>query len=187
MGRKISSSEQQASPLHPSIHYQSQIQPNKMPANEALKDFAAGCVGGFAGKLVDYPFDTIKVLLQTQNVTASKAVAPGQTPPMLYRGAWHCFNHTLKTKGFFGLYNGLSAPLVGSCFENAVLFLAYGKFKKLLGEQEGVKELSLFELAMAGAGAGLVVPFVLTPVELIKCRLQVQNSISSEFRAYKGE
>ena len=40
---------------------------------------------------------------------------------------------------------------------------------------------------MAGAGAGLVVPFVLTPVELIKCRLQVQNSISSEFRAYKGE
>jgi hypothetical protein len=157
-----------------------------MSTNEALKDFTAGCVGGFAGKLVDYPFDTIKVLLQTQNVTASKAVAPGQTPPMLYRGAWHCFTHTLTTKGFFGLYNGLSAPLIGSCFENATLFLAYGKFKKLLGEEEGVKELSLLELSMAGAGAGLVVPFVLTPVELIKCRLQVQNSISSEFRAYKG-
>jgi hypothetical protein len=70
--------------------------------------------------------------------------------------------------------------------ENAILFFAYGNFKTLLGEVPGKKELSLFELSLAGAGAGTVVPFVLTPVELIKCRLQVQNSMSSEFRAYTG-
>ena len=152
---------------------------------DSLKDFVAGCVGGFAGKLLDYPFDTIKVLLQTQNVTAKKHV-PGTPKPMLYRGAWHCLTHTFKEKGFTGLYNGLSAPLLGSMGENAILFFAYGNFKSLLGEIPGKKELTLFELSLAGAGAGCVVPFVLTPVELIKCRLQVQNSMSSEFRAYDG-
>ena len=35
------------------------------------------------------------------------------------------------------------------------------------------EDLSLLKLAIAGAGAGAVVPCVLTPVELIKCRLQV--------------
>eukprot|EP00949_MAST-11_sp_MAST-11-sp1_P001371 g1371.t1 len=158
---------------------------------ESWKDFLAGTVGGFAGKLVDYPFDTIKVLLQTQNVgpavstSAPATVKANAKAPPLYRGAWHCFTYTLQTKGFFGLYKGLSSPLLGSMAENAVLFLAYGNFKKLLGETED-NDLSLFQLALAGAGAGTVVPFVLTPVELVKCRLQVQQSMSSEFRAYKG-
>ena len=162
--------------------------------SDSLKDFMAGCVGGFAGKLLDYPFDTVKVLLQTQNVTAkqhalnvsSKGDIPSQPKPVLYRGAWHCLTHTLKEKGFFGLYKGLSAPLLGSMGENAILFLAYGNFKTLLGEIPGEKELTLLQLSMAGAGAGTVVPFVLTPVELIKCRLQVQQSMSPEFRAYTG-
>ena len=122
--------------------------------SDSLKDFIAGCVGGFAGKLLDYPFDTIKVLLQTQNVTSKQHVPSSGTPaPVMYRGAWHCFNHTLQTKGFLGLYNGLSAPLLGSMGENAILFFAYGNFKTLLGEVPGKKELSLLELSMAGAGS----------------------------------
>ncbi len=40
--------------------------------------------------------------------------------------------------------------------------------KHALGEQE--RKLSLLELACAGAGSGVFVAFVLTPVELIKCR-----------------
>ena len=32
----------------------------------AAKDFIAGTVSGFAGKIVEHPFDTVKVLLQTQ-------------------------------------------------------------------------------------------------------------------------
>ena len=65
--------------------------------------------------------------------------------------------------------------------ENAVLFAAYGQFQRLLAGQEK-RELSLLDLSLAGAGAGGVVSFVLTPVELIKCRLQVQNSINTRFR-----
>ena len=95
----------------------------------------------------------------------------------------------MRNKGFFGLYKGMASPLIGSMAENAVLFASYGYFKKQLtaarGKEPG-EELSIFDLSLAGAGAGFAVSFVLNPVELIKCRLQVQQSLSSEFRAYKG-
>lgn len=167
---------------------------------EPLKDFAAGCVGGFAGKLLDYPLDTVKVLLQTQNVQSLNCTSSGRASvaaaanssavegPVVYRGAWHCLQHTVETKGVQGLYKGISSPLLGSMAENAVLFFVYNNCKRALGEVPGGPELSLFQLALAGAGAGAVVPFVLTPVELVKCRLQVQNSASTVagFRPYKG-
>jgi hypothetical protein len=52
-------------------------------------DFIAGTVGGFAGKLIDYPFDTIKVLLQTQTIGPN-----GTTVPPKYTGAWDCLRTT---------------------------------------------------------------------------------------------
>jgi hypothetical protein len=158
-----------------------------------LIDFAAGSIGGFTGKLLDYPFDTVKVLLQTQNVTSGEASAKTTTTtpttkpprPMVYNGAIHCLRHTIETKGFLSLYNGISSPLLGSMAENAVLFLAYNEIKRQMGESPQ-RELSLLELSLAGAGAGAFVPFVLTPFELVKCRLQVQNSAAGGFVAYKG-
>ena len=33
---------------------------------EGAVDFIAGTAGGFVGKLFDYPFDTVKVLLQVR-------------------------------------------------------------------------------------------------------------------------
>ena len=41
---------------------------------EGYKDFIAGTVGGFSGKVLDYPLDTVKVLLQTQNSLTVKDV-----------------------------------------------------------------------------------------------------------------
>jgi len=115
--------------------------------------------------MVEYPFDTVKVLLQTQD----------RANPV-YRGAVHCFISTWKRHGFRGLYRGLLTPLLGSAAENATLFTSYGWTKWALGEQN--RKLSLLELSLAGAGSGVCVAFVLTPVELIKCRLQIQQSAS---------
>ena len=158
---------------------------------DGWKDFAAGTVGGFSGKLLDYPFDTVKVLLQTQNsiespitsspldsaknAMANKSKKTAQRPPLVYRGAIHCLSHTIRTRGFFSLYSGLPSPLLGSMAENAVLFLSYGQVKRLLGERPG-HELSLLQLCMAGGVAGGIVSFVLNPFEVIKVQMQVLNS-----------
>lgn len=146
-----------------------------MSLSEPAKDFVAGTLGGFVAKVFDYPLDTVKVLLQTQ----------GEKPK--YNGAWHCLRHTVELNGMSSLYKGISSPLLGSMAENAVLFWAYNHCKRALGEEPG-KELSLWQLSLAGAGAGVAVPFVQTPFELVKCRLQVQSSACSStgFRQYKG-
>lgn len=146
---------------------------------DGYKDFIAGTIGGFSGKLLDYPFDTVKVLLQTQNslspttatstaeatAAAAKSAASPSTP--VYRGAIHCISHTIETRGFMSLYQGISSPLVGSMAENAVLFLSYGHVKRMLGETP-TNELSLLQLATAGGVAGAIVSFVLNPFEVIK-------------------
>lgn len=56
--------------------------------------------------LSGHPFDTIKVRLQTMPVPK-----PGEKP--MYTGMWNCVVKTVKLEGFFGLYKGMSAPLVG--------------------------------------------------------------------------
>ena len=108
------------------------------------------------------------------------------------------------------LYKGITAPLVGSMAENAILFWMYGHCKKFVmtvssmasggtepvwaarfedaydhghddhddgGDGDG-HDMSLLQLASAGAAAGFGAATVLTPVELVKCRMQVQNNIA---------
>lgn len=159
------------------------------------EDFIAGTVGGFSGKLLDYPFDTVKVLLQTQNslnnTNDNNSLSIKHTkrkPAKIYRGAIHCLTHTIKTNGFLSLYKGITAPLLGSMAENAVLFLSYAEVKRLLGEKPGEKELTLFQQACAGAIAGGIASWFLNPFEVIKVQMQVMNSAASAdgVRKYTG-
>ena len=169
-----------------------------MSATEALCDIAAGSVGGFLAKLLDYPLDTVKVLLQTQHQSTAAAAAPGASSAATttrYNGALDCLQQAIRQHGVSSLYRGITSPLLGSMAENAICFFAYANIKRLLllrhadndtqKQQGGEKnELTLFELCMAGAGAGVAVSFVLTPVELIKCRMQV--SAQMDVPLYKG-
>ena len=159
-------------------------------------EIAAGSVGGFCSKALDYPFDTAKVLLQTQHVSSRAADAPA---PKQYTGTLDCLQQSVKEKGFTSLYSGIGSRLLGSMAENAVCFLAYGTIKKQLlvqkeqqqqqaashetDKQQPVK-LSLLDLSIAGAGAGAIVSFIMTPIELIKCRLQVSSQLPTPL--YRG-
>ena len=57
-----------------------------------LTNFAQ--VAGMAGKLVEYPFDTVKVRLQSQPDNAV----------LRYSGPLDCFRQTIAKEGFMGLY-----------------------------------------------------------------------------------
>lgn len=50
-------------------------------------------IAGMVGKFVEYPFDTIKVRLQTQPVNKP-----------FYSGPWDCFKSTMKQEGIRGLF-----------------------------------------------------------------------------------
>lgn len=81
---------------------------------EALKNIVFGSIAGMIGKVIEYPFDTIKVRLQSQ---------PDHVP-LLYKGPLDCFKKSLKSDGFIGIYRGISAPMLGAAVETSCLFFS---------------------------------------------------------------
>ena len=81
---------------------------------EALKDIVYGSTAGIIGKFIEYPFDTVKVRLQSQP----------DGVPLKYTGPLDCFKQSFKADGFAGLYRGISAPLVGAAVETSSLFFS---------------------------------------------------------------
>lgn len=81
---------------------------------EALRDIVYGSTAGIVGKFIEYPFDTVKVRLQSQP----------DVLPLRYTGPLDCFRQSFKQDGFAGLYRGISAPLVGAAVETSSLFFS---------------------------------------------------------------
>lgn len=146
-----------------------------MTLSPAGIDFLAGTLGGVAQVFAGHPLDTLKVRLQTQNISRSGAATR-------YHGAWGCFVLTLREEGVRGLFKGVTSPIAGVAAVNAVLFWSYGLsrryFQKMehgqLADNSPPPRLTIGQLAACGAFAGLVNCVVINPVELIKARLQVQ-------------
>lgn len=87
-----------------------------------------------------------------------------------------CFRQSFARDGIRGLYRGIPAPLVGAALENSSLFVSEQFAQKMLfasGLYSSIKPLPLSALFMTGAAAGAVTSLVLTPVELVKCKMQI--------------
>lgn len=81
---------------------------------------------------------------------------------------------------------GLLTPLLGAMAENATLFVSYGAMKRLMGvDKLPEKDVRTWQLLACGAGSGVAVSFVLTPVELVKCKLQAQQGSDARFSSVK--
>lgn len=125
------------------------------------------------GKYIEYPFDTVKVRLQSQ---------PDHLP-LRYTGPLDCFRQSIKSDGVLGLYRGITAPLVGAAAETSSLFLFESAGRELLyasGAAARDQGLSLPALWLTGAFAGALTSFVLTPIELVKCKIQVPAQVEGD-------
>ncbi|KAJ2307559.1 hypothetical protein IWW55_000907 [Coemansia sp. RSA 2706] len=89
-----------------------------------------------------------------------------------------CLVKTVRNEGFLGLYKGMASPLVGIAAVNSLLFWAYSYGRTLLTGSADVTP-TLGQVAVAGAGAGIVNSVLASPVELLKVRLQVQYSTAT--------
>ncbi|KAI8818802.1 mitochondrial carrier [Fimicolochytrium jonesii] len=130
-------------------------------------DLLFGSAAGSVGMLFQFPFDTVKVRLQSQ---------PHGTK--LFKGPLDCAVKGIKEGGLGNLYKGLSAPLVGAMIENSTLFLAFNHIQGMIRQYSDTPDdmpLTMKQLAFSGFMSGAVVSFILTPVELVKCQLQVQD------------
>ncbi|KAI4211281.1 MAG: hypothetical protein LQ351_005965 [Letrouitia transgressa] len=135
---------------------------------EAAKDIICGSIAGGLGKVIEYPFDTVKVRLQSQ---------PDHLP-LRYSGPLDCFRQSIQAEGFAGLYRGISAPLFGAAVETSSLFFSYRIAQDFLQNaftidpQVDGSALPLGALVTCGGASGAFTSLLLTPIELVKCQMQ---------------
>ena len=147
---------------------------------EALKDVTFGSAAGVIGKIIEYPFDTVKVRLQSQP----------DTLPLRYNGPLDCFRQSFQVEGLPGLYRGISAPLIGAAIETSSLFFSYRIAQEALQigipalreSKEKGSPLPLSALVACGAASGAFTSLLLTPIELVKCQMQVPLSAATASR-----
>ncbi|KAI6026466.1 mitochondrial carrier [Pisolithus microcarpus] len=131
-------------------------------ANELI----AGSVGGAAQVLVGQPLDTIKTRAQI----ASKE---------MFKGPMDILVRTIRTEGFLALYKGMASPLIGIAGVNSLLFASYATSKRIVSP---FPQLTLPQIALAGAMAGAVNAVLASPVEMFKVRMQGQYGAATDKR-----
>ncbi|SJL13921.1 uncharacterized protein ARMOST_17371 [Armillaria ostoyae] len=124
-----------------------------------LLDFLAGTISGIAGLVVGYPFDTVKVRFQNPEMTGK------------YRSTMHALGTIIKEERFIGLYKGITSPVTTAALMNGLVFASYRFFMKIQLENNSSIP-TLTQIALAGAGSGIISSIVTTPTELIKIRQQ---------------
>lgn len=119
--------------------------------------------------LVSHPLDTVKVHLQTQDPINPK-----------YKGTWHCMRTIVAQDKMVGLYRGITSPMAGIGFVNAITFGIYGNVQRTRTDPD-----SLTSHGLAGGVAGLFQSIVCAPMELAKTRLQLQSQMKTGIK-FKG-
>lgn len=111
------------------------------------------------------PLEIVKIRLQVQGELAKAGVesAKRQTAFDIMRGL-----------GLVGLYRGASACLLRDIPFSAIYFPAYAHLKKDYFGESPSHKLSVGQLLVAGAVAGMPAAYFTTPADVIKTRLQVE-------------
>lgn len=139
-------------------------------------EFVAGGVGGMAGVLAGHPLDTLRIRLQQPPPPASPGITTGHArlaarPPSavaLLRGI-------VRAEGPSALYRGMGAPLASVAFQNAMVFQVYAILSRSLDSRTCTSEPpSYTSVALAGIGTGALQTLILSPVELVKIKLQLE-------------
>ncbi|KAI8324815.1 mitochondrial carrier [Martensiomyces pterosporus] len=147
--------------------------PKSSGSGGGWKDFVAGSIAGAAQVAVGHPLDTVKVRMQIEGAG-------------VFKGPMDCLLKTIRNEGFLGLYKGMASPLVGISAVNSLLFWAYS-YGKALQTGSATATPTLSQIAIAGAGAGVVNSILASPVELLKVRLQTQyNTAAGGKTVFRG-
>lgn len=118
-----------------------------------------------AGVIAGHPLDTLRIHLQQPRMG---------TP----NSALSLIRRINAVGGPLAFFKGMGAPLASVPFQNAVTFQTYALFSRALSVDKDVPP-SYQRVSMAGFGAGFIQTSILTPVELIKIRLQLHSSTTT--------
>ncbi|KAL1533207.1 Mitochondrial arginine transporter bac2 [Salvia divinorum] len=131
-------------------------------ANSWGREFVAGGFGGTAGIIAGYPLDTLRIRQQSSTEGTAAQI----------------FRRLVAAEGPFSLYRGMAAPLASVTFQNAIAFQTYAILSRAVdGHCSSSNDPPSYRgVALGGFGTGAIQSLVLSPVELVKIRLQLLRS-----------
>ncbi|CAK55679.1 unnamed protein product (macronuclear) [Paramecium tetraurelia] len=119
-------------------------------------DILAGSFSGMCNILSSHPMDTIKVRMQ-----------------MSHDGIIKTITSIMKNEGIFSFYKGMLFPFISVPILQATVFSNHEFWKRFfVGDSK--QSLTCYQNMIAGGLSGLAASFISCPVELAKCRLQMQ-------------
>ncbi|XP_076920040.1 mitochondrial arginine transporter BAC2-like [Bidens hawaiensis] len=129
-------------------------------ANGWGKEFVAGGFGGVAGVVAGHPLDTVRIIQQSRENKSTFGILK---------------NFAAK-EGLFALYKGMGAPPASVTFRNALVFQSNATLSRFFDRHRPATDPpSYASVLLGGTGAGAIQSLVITPIELIKIRLQLEN------------
>jgi solute carrier family 25 (mitochondrial carnitine/acylcarnitine transporter), member 20/29 len=156
------------------------IEPTALGMAAATADFIAGGVAGMSGVLAGAPLDVIRIRQQQPRptlATPANITATVTALPQKDRNIVQLLRHTLRTEGPQALFRGTVYPLSTAALQNAVCFHSYGAACRQLASATTDKiPLSLENIFWAGCFAGGIQTAIVTPIDLLKIRLQLQTA-----------
>lgn len=127
----------------------------------------SGSVAGSVEHMAMFPVDTLKTRMQVL----------GASFPVQSVGVRQAFNSILKVEGPAGLYRGIAAMGLGAGPAHAVYFSIYELCKEFFSRGDPNNSAAH---AVSGVCATVVSDAVITPMDMVKQRLQLKSS------PYKG-
>ncbi|KAK6914893.1 Mitochondrial substrate/solute carrier [Dillenia turbinata] len=125
------------------------------------KEFVAGGFGGMAGIIAGYPLDTLRIRQQHSSAGGSSA--------------FRILRNVIASEGPGALYRGMGAPLASVAFQNAMVFQIYAILSRSFDSSLAANDPPSYKgVALGGFGTGAIQSLLLSPVELVKIRLQLQ-------------
>nr|GMC85889.1 mitoferrin-like [Ipomoea batatas] len=133
-----------------------------------LRSDPGGSIAGSVEHMAMFPVDTLKTRMQAVGSLASKAAAISLRQSL---------GSIMKVEGLAGLYRGIAAMGLGAGPAHAVYFSVYEVCKKSLS---GGNPKNSTAHALSGVFATVASDAVITPMDVVKQRLQLKSS------PYKG-
>ncbi|KAK8494016.1 hypothetical protein V6N13_022971 [Hibiscus sabdariffa] len=135
--------------------------------------YISGGLAGCAATVGSYPFDLLRTILASQG------------EPKVYPNMRSALFHITSTRGFGGLYAGLSPTLVEIIPYAGLQFGTYDTFKRWTLAWNQLRSfdtssttdhsLSSFQLFICGLAAGTCAKLVCHPLDVVKKRFQIEG------------
>ncbi|KAK8671123.1 hypothetical protein V6N13_037729 [Hibiscus sabdariffa] len=131
----------------------------------------SGGLAGCAATVGSYPFDLLRTILASQG------------EPKVYPNMRSAFFDIVSTRGFRGLYAGLSPTLIEIIPYAGLQFGTYDTFKRWtmawnrrsFNTSSTTDSLSSFQLFICGLAAGTCAKLVCHPLDVVKKRFQIEG------------